>query len=256
MGALDDLLSRYSKEIRERTLPGDCLLRTAYESGSVVSMPAAVSAEKQPENFFRKRGGVWEARFNRGNTIHIINVDKGSEYINLLLAHPGREASVYEVVCGYALGVADTVSSGLEHDDIDEGFQVTTGAPLGDAGVVVDRKAIEQYRAKYQSLVTEKAEAEEDGDHERVEEIDVEMAQIADAITGGTAKGGKLRKAGDKRKNVRDAFRNSVNRAITAIGKYDKPLAEHLKASIKHGNEVVYRPETPITWDVRPIVNG
>lgn len=54
------------------------------------------------------------------------------------------------------------------------------------------------------------------------------MAQIADAITGGTAKGGKLRKAGDKRKNVRDTFRNSVNRAITAIGKYDKPLAEHL----------------------------
>ena len=60
----------------------------------------------------------------------------------------------------------------------------------------------------------------------------------------------------DKRKNVRDAFRNAVNRAIAAIGKYDKPLAEHLKASIKHGNEVVYRPETPITWDVRPIVNG
>lgn len=120
---------------------------------------------------------------------------------------------------------------------------------------MVDKKAIEQYRAKYQSLVTEKAEAEEDGDHERVEEIEVEMAQIPDAITGGTAKGGKLRKAGDKRKNVRDAFRNSVNRAITAIGKYDKPLTEHLKASIKHGNEVVYRPETPVVWDVRSIVN-
>jgi len=77
-----------------------------------------------------------------------------------LLAHPDRDASVYEVVCGYALGVADQANSGLEHDDIDGGFQVTTGAPLGDAGVVVDRKAVEQYRAKYQSLVTEKAEAE------------------------------------------------------------------------------------------------
>jgi len=43
--------------------------------------------------------------------------------------------------------------------------------------------------------------------------------------------------------------------AITAIGKYDKPLAEHLKASIKHGNEVVYRPRMPIAWDVRSIVN-
>lgn len=258
MGALDELLSRHRTAIRERTLPGDSLVRTAYESGSVVSMPTVVSAEKLPDNLFRKRGNVWEARFQgRGrHPILIQGVDKGAEYINLLLAHPDREASVYEIVCGYALGVADRANFGLEHDDIEEGFQVTTGAPLGDAGVVMDRKAVEQYRAKYQSLVTEKAEAEEDGDHQRVEEIEDEMAQIADEITAGVGKGGKLRKAGDKRKNVRDAFRNAVNRAIAAIGKYDKPLAEHLKASIKHGNEVVYRPEMSIPWDVRPIVNS
>jgi len=120
----------------------------------------------------------------------------------------------------------------------------------------VDRKAVDQYRAKYQSLVTEKAEAEQDGDHQRVEEIEDEMAQIADAITAGVGKGGKLCKAGDKRKNVRDAFRNAVNRAIKQIEKWDKPLAEHLKASIKHGNEVVYRPGMPIAWDVRSIVNA
>lgn len=56
--------------------------------------------------------------------------------------------------------------------------------------------------------------------------------------------------------NVRDAFRNAVNRAIKKIEKWDKPLAEHLKASIKQGNEVVYRPGRPIAWDVRPIVNA
>jgi ElaB/YqjD/DUF883 family membrane-anchored ribosome-binding protein len=120
----------------------------------------------------------------------------------------------------------------------------------------MDRKALAQYQARFQLLTTEKAEAEEDDDHQRVEEIENEMAQIADAITGGTAKGGKLRKAGDKRKNVRDAFRNAVNRAIKAVERYDKPLAAHLKASIKHGNEVVYRPGMSITWDVRPIVNA
>jgi hypothetical protein len=253
--ALDEMVRRHATAIRERTMPGDALLRAVHESASVISVPAVVLKAKLPDNIFRKRGRVWESRFNRGNTINIIGADKGAEYINLLLAHPDREASVYEVVCGYALGVADPTKSGLEHDDIDEGFQVTTGAPLGDAGVVVDRKAVEQYRAKYQSLVTEKAEAEQDGDHKRVEEIEDEMAQIADAITAGVGKGGKLRKAGDKRKNVRDAFRNSVNRAIKAIEKYDKPLAEHLKASIKHGNEVVYRPGVSIAWDVRPIVN-
>ena len=53
-----------------------------------------------------------------------------------------------------------------------------------------------------------------------------------------------------------DAFRNAVDRAIRQIEKYDKPLAEHLKASIKYGNEVVYRPDMAITWEVRPIVNG
>jgi hypothetical protein len=253
--ALDEMVRRHTTSIRERTIPGDALLRTVYESASVISVPAVSSKEKLPDNIFRKRGAVWEARFNRGNTINIIGVDKGAEYINLLLAHPDREASVYEVVCGYALGVADVAKPGLEHDDIQEGFQVTTGVPLGDAGVVVDRKAVEQYRAKYQSLVTEKAEAEQDGDHQRVEEIEDEMAQIADAITGGVGKGGKLRKAGDKRKNVRDAFRNSVNRAIKAIEKYDKPLATHLTSSISFGNEVVYRPQPAVVWDVRPIVN-
>src|SRR6218665_2100753 len=84
----------------------------------------------------------------------------------------------------------------------------------------------------------------------------VYVAKIAEAITAGVGKGGKLRKAGDKRKNVRDAFRNAVNRAIKQIEKWDKPLAEHLKASIKHGNEVVYWPGMPIAWDVRSIVNA
>jgi len=256
MGALDDLLSRHSKGIRERTLPGDCLLRTAYESGSTISMSSVVSVEKQPENFFRKRGGGWEARFQGRDWVRILGVDKGAEYINLLLAHPDRETSVYEIVCGHALGFGGSANSGLEQDDIEEGFQVTTGAPLGDAGVVVDRKALAQYQARFQLLTTEKAEAEEDGDHQRKEEIEDEMTQIFEAITGGTAKGGKLRKAGDKRKNVRDSFRNAVNRAIKQIEKYDKPLAAHLKASIKHSNEVVYRPEMSITWDVRPIVNA
>ena len=123
-------------------------------------------------------------------------------------------------------------------------------------------KAVNQYRDRFNKLFREKAEAEEEGDHERLEEIQDEMSQLAAAVSGAVGKGGKLRKVADKRKNVRDAFRNAVDRAIKQIDKYDKydkydkPLAEHLKACIKHGNDVVYRPEMSITWDVRPIVNA
>ncbi|MBL8512283.1 MAG: hypothetical protein JNM52_11640, partial [Betaproteobacteria bacterium] len=258
-GALDELVSRNITAIRERTLPGDCLLRTVYESSSVISVPTAASAEKMPDNIFRKRGNVWEARFQgRGrHPILIQGVDTGAEYINLLLAHPERETSVFEIVCGCALGAAETAANtGLEHDEIEEGFQVTSGVPLSDAGVVADRKAVNQYRDRFNQLFREKAEAEEEGDHERLDEIQDEMSQLAAAVSGAVGKGGKLRKVADKRKNVRDAFRNAVDRAIKQIDKYDKPLAEHLKACIKHGNEVVYRPEMSITWDVRPIVNA
>lgn len=256
MGALDDLLSRHSKEIRERTLPGDCLLRTAYESASVNSVPAVVSVEKQPENFFRKRGAVWEVRFQGRNTICLLNVDKGAEYINLLLAFPEREMSVYEIACGSAANAADLpANTGVASEEIEDGFQIVTGAPLTDAGDVADRRALREWQQRARELLGEIGEARDAGDHTRVEEIEEEMAFLTKALEGGKGLGGRQRKAGDKRKNVRDAFRNAVDRAIKQIEKYDKPLAEHLKASIKHGNEVVYRPGIPITWEVRPIVN-
>ena len=256
-GALDELGRRYFTQIRERSLPGDCLLRTVYESASVNSVPAVISMEKQPENFFRKRGAVWETRFQGRNTICLLNVDKGAEYINLLLAFPDREMSVYEIAVGNAVNtIEQPAGSGIAPEDIEDGYQVTQGIPLGDAGDVADRRALNECKQQARELFEEMEEARERGDHARIEEIEKEMAALVKYIEGGKGLGGRQRRVGDKRKNVRDAFRNAVDRAIRQIEKYDKPLAEHLKASIKHGNEVVYRPDMAITWEVRPIVNG
>jgi hypothetical protein len=257
MGALDELLSRHRTAIRERTLPGDCLLQTAYQASSVISMPAVVSAEKHPENFFRKRGAVWETRFQGRNTICLLNVDKGAEYINLLLAFPDRETSIYEIAVGSAANAIDLpANTGVAPEDIEDGFQVTQGIPLGDAGDVADRQALREWQQRARELLGEIDEARDAGDHARVEEIEEEMAFLTKAMEGGKGIGGRQRKAGDKRKNVRDAFRNAVDRAIKQIEKYDKPLAEHLKDAIKISNEVAYRPGMSITWDVRPIVNA
>ncbi|MFN4343166.1 MAG: 7-cyano-7-deazaguanine synthase [Azonexus sp.] len=256
-GALDELGRRYFTQIRERSLPGDCLLRTVYESASVNSVPAVISLEKQPENFFRKRGAVWETRFQGRNTICLLNVDKGAEYINLLLAFPDREMSVYEIAVGNAVNtIEQPAGSGIAPEDIEDGYQVTQGIPLGDAGDVADRRALNECKQQARELFEEMEEARERGDHARIEEIEKEMAALVKYIEGGKGLGGRQRRVGDKRKNVRDAFRNAVDRAIRQIEKYDKPLAEHLKASIKYGNEVVYRPGMAITWEVRPIVNG
>lgn len=174
-----------------------------------------------------------------------------------MLAFPDRESSVYEIAVGSVANAIDLpANTGVAPEDMEEGFQVTQGVSLGDAGDVPDRQAMNECKQKAQERFGELEEARELGDHPRIEEIETEMATLVKYVESGKGLGGRQRKTGDKRKNVRDAFRNAVDRAIKQIEKYDKPLAEHLKANIKHGNEVVYRPEIPITWDVRPIVNG
>jgi 7-cyano-7-deazaguanine synthase in queuosine biosynthesis len=250
--AIDTMVGRNISAIRQRILPGDCLLRTVYESGSVLSVPAIPFEQKQPVNYFRKRGGVWAARFNGNAEVLVTGVDKGAEYINFLLARPNKETSVYEIVCGFAINSCNTV---LNSNETDEGFQVTQGVPLGDTGFIADRKAVEQYRETAHELFHEIEQARSAGDTAEIQRLEDEMTKITAAINEAVGLGGKLRKSNDKRKNIRDAFRNAVNRAIKYLEKYDKPLAAHLKESIKCGNEPVYRTEKEIIWEVHPIVN-
>jgi 7-cyano-7-deazaguanine synthase in queuosine biosynthesis len=250
--AIDTMVGRNISAIRQRILPGDCLLRTVYESGSVLSVPAIPFEQKQPDNYFRKRGGVWAARFNGNAEVLVTGVDKGAEYINFLLARPNKETSVYEIVCGFAINSCNTV---LNSNETDEGFQVTQGVPLGDTGFIADRKAVEQYRETAHELFHEIEQARSAGDTAEIQRLEDEMTKITAAINEAVGLGGKLRKSNDKRKNIRDAFRNAVNRAIKYLEKYDKPLAAHLKESIKCGNEPVYRTEKEIIWEVHPIVN-
>jgi len=250
--AIDTMVCRNISAIRQRILPGDCLLRTVYESGSVLSVPAIPVEQKQPDNYFRKRGGVWAARFNGNAEVLVTGVDKGAEYINFLLARPNKETSVYEIVCGFAIDSCNTV---LSSNETDEGFQVTQGVPLGDTGFIADRKAVEQYRETAHELFQEIEQARSAGNTAEIQRLEDEMTKITAAINEAVGLGGKLRKSNDKRKNIRDAFRNAVNRAIQYLEKYDKPLAAHLKESIKCGNEPVYRTEKEIIWEVHPIVN-
>jgi ElaB/YqjD/DUF883 family membrane-anchored ribosome-binding protein len=250
--AMDTMVGRNITAIRQRTLPGDCLLRTVYESGSVISVPAIPVEQKQPDNYFRKRGGVWAARFNGNAEVLVTGVDKGAEYINFLLARPNKETSVYEIVCGFAI---DSCNTFLDSNETEDGFQVTQGVPLGDTGFVADRKAVEQYRETAHNLLREIEEARAENNDAEIQRLEDEMNQITAAINEAVGLGGKLRTSNDKRKNIRDAFRSAVNRAIKYLEKYDKPLAAHLKESIKCGNEPVYRTEEEIVWEVRPIVN-
>jgi hypothetical protein len=204
------------------------------------------------DSFFRKRGAVWTFRYLGGNEIYLKNVDKGCEYINLLLAHPGELRSVYEIACAREVSLCQEK---IDSTDIEGGFQVTSGFPLGDSGYATDQKSIQQYIAEAQRLFDEKEEALAAKEIDRVQSLDEEMATLADHISSVQGRGGKIRKSNDVRKRVRDAFRKAVNRAIEEIRKYDLSLADHFDDDIKFGNDVGYLPKESIDWELRPIAN-
>lgn len=253
IGALNTMIERNVAAITKRTLPGDCLLRTAYESGSVISVPAVAVPAKQPDHYFRRRGDAWEARFQGGRPLTLLNVSKGCSYLQLLLAHPHEPLSIFAIVCGSAADeCAVVLKSAVGAEDIAEGFSVTQGPPLGDTGPVADRTAIEQYRERALALVRELEAARDADDAELIAELEDEVSQLTQAITSATGKGGRLRKTNDTRKNMLDAFRNAVKRTIKAIGQYDTAFAEHLNESIKYGFESRYQPSEEVAWEVRP----
>ena len=65
-----------------------------------------------------------------------------------------------------------------------------------------------------------------------------------------------MKQAKDKRKNIRDSFRNNVKRVIDKqIKDTDPALAAHLGNAIMYGNTPRYIIEDELAWETRPVRN-
>ena len=120
------------------------------------------------------------------------------------------------------IGFCEDVEAGpIDAEEIAEGFSITDRANLGDLGDVVDKKALAKYRERLGEILEERREAETNNDVGRVTQLEEEVAVIEKEIGRAVGLGGRIRKARDERKNLRDSVRNSVNRTIGEIGKHD-----------------------------------
>lgn len=249
------MLSRNSMAIFERSLPGDSLIRLVYESASVTSLPG-VGSDTGPENFFWRRGNVWEARFRSGVSILIQKHRKGCESLQYLLARPYQPLSVYDVVSDLAVDYCDEYLEGkkgkIDPSEIEHGFEVTDGLKRSDLGEIASHEDIQRYKAEVLDLIADLNEAREANDTGRVEKLENDIALIAKAIEEATGLGGRRRKAKDERKNLRDAFRVSVDRTITEIEKDDPNFGHHLRDYVDLGTNVGYRPDKPTSWSIQP----
>lgn len=234
--AIDALLSRHSRAIRERTLPADAFLRMVYESALPECVPVTPILEKQQDNIFHKRGDVWELRFNSKQSFNLSSVDKGCEYIHELLNRPGVAVPVWEVVAND--------ESDLLH------------AALGQVGdSQIDPEGLKAYHDRLTGANAELEKAQKNGDDASCDRLTEEIEAILQEVNRVTHNGKIIDVNGQKRK-LSNSFSGAVKRAIKKIKETDVTFAEHLTESIQFGYNPVYNPPSPIQWETDHVVNS
>lgn len=250
--AVQKVITKHSEGLMLRRLPPECLVRIVTESNSPTSLPVVGSGEDRPRNYFWERGNVWEARFNNARPILIQSHRKGCAYLQSLLSRPFSNRSVFELI---AEDLVDSLESHakLDASELESGFQITQGLQRGNLGDVADPKALESYKRAILELAEDLREARANQDTGKVEMLEMELVRIEQALSEGADRQGKPRKSKDGRKNLRDAFRNSVNRTIAEIESHDSSLGKHLRDFVKLGAIVDYIPEGQFSWSTHQL---
>jgi hypothetical protein len=188
--------------------------------------PASGPAPVAGEGDFLREGVVWRLRF-RGRSV-IVPDSKGMRDLAALLAHPGRE-----------LHVLDLVEAA--------GGPPTRGV-AADAGPLLDARARTAYRQRLAELEEEIAEAEARADVGRLAASRQERDFVAAELGRALGLGGRVRVAGDRVERARKAVTMRIATALRAIEAVDPALARHLRLAVSTGRFCVYRSEDPVAW--------
>jgi hypothetical protein len=251
---IDKMFALHGTAIRQRSLPAEAMMRIVYESNLPTSVPVTqVLQEQIADNVFRRCGGAWQARF-KGRKPFTVLPWLGASYIHYLLVEPAKPRPAIDIVCSTAIDFCDKAIT--EHEAIEAGLQSASNPMLENLGAVSDWTAVTQYRATAREMLVEIEQARAENNNVRVDQLEKDMAVIVGKINEAVGIGGRLKKTGDKRKNIRDSFRNNVNRVIDKqIKQTDPQLAAHLKNAISFGNDPRYVPDDGLTWETRPVRN-
>ena len=180
----------------------------------------------EPETRFVREGEFWTIAY-AGTTTRLRDV-KGLGYIATLLAAPGLDVHVLELVAGGSNGRA------LDGDELH----------------ALDPQAKEEYRQRLEDLRSELEEARGFGDEERAagleEEIDALVGQLAQAV----GLGGRDRPSSSPGERARVNVTKAIRTAIKLIERESPQLADHLRAAIRTGRFCSYAPpgEAPPRW--------
>lgn len=208
---------------------------------------AEIVPDDVADNAFVREGDLWTLTF-AGQVVRLSDL-MGLRDISVLLARPGREVHVTDVIAARQGGaVPDASRSRTATGSTADALHVSG---LGDAGPILDAKAKTAYRRRLHELREEVEEAESLGDRERAARAADEMAFLAHELAAAMGLGGRDRKAADTAERARVNVTRAIRRAIDHIDEVHPGLARHLDRAITTGGFCSYDPEQPVRWSLR-----
>ncbi len=202
---------------QELEMPGliEFIERLSAAPIAVPEQPPRRPFDSRPE--FRREGDVWAIRFD--DAVFRLKDSKGLQFLATLIEAPGREFHVLELVDPRPVG-----------------------RDLGDAGELLDRRAIDEYRQRVEALDDTIAEAESFGDLERAARARAERDQIASEVARAVGLDGRQRRAGSGAERARTAVQRRIKDALQRIGEQCPALEQHLEIAVRTGAFCSYRP--------------
>ena len=181
-----------------------------------IEVAARATAET---NAFRREGDYWSVVFE-GRTVRVRDL-KGMRYLAQLLAHPGRQFHVVDLVA------AET------------GQQMA----LGDAGEMLDERAKSAYRRRLAEIEDDIEQARALDDAEREAQADAERDFLVRELARSVGLGGRDRRSGSASERARVGVTRAVRQSIARIGQHHPQLGEHLRRSVRTGTYCAYAPD-------------
>lgn len=190
-------------------------------------------------NVFQREGDYWTVTFD-GHTERIRDL-KGMRYLARLLADPGREYHVLDLVA------AERAQSG--HADRDAGATLPRSG-LGDAGELLDPTAKAAYRRRLAEIDDDLDQAHAAGDTERAAQADAEREFLIRELGRAFGLSGVARRAASAPERARASVTRAVRQAMARIDKHHPELGQHLARTIRTGTYCAYLPDprAPAGW--------
>jgi hypothetical protein len=181
-------------------------------------------ARADPVTATLTRDGKWWVASCTGTSVRVQNT-KGLQYLALLVAQPGRERHVLDLV--------DRIE-GVSADGLER-------RALGDAGAVLDTRARTEYRRRIESLRSAADDALAVGLLDDAEAAQLELDQLLGQLTQAFGLGGRDRRAASAaeraRLNVTRALRTAISALVAVM-----PAAAVLDRRVRTGLYCAYEP--------------